>query len=67
MLRERKFQLSRDRVLWGVCGGIAEWYGLEKLFVRMFFFMTAAACVFIPGIIIYVVLWAFMAKADAKA
>jgi phage shock protein C len=60
MNAKKRLRLSRNRMLWGVCGGLAEYYGVEPLFVRLFFFLTAAASVFVPGIIIYLVLWMLM-------
>lgn len=47
-------------MLRGVCAGLAEYYGVEPLFVRLFYVLTSAASVFVPGILIYLVLWMLM-------
>lgn len=60
MSARRPLRLSRDRVLRGVCGGLAEYYGVEPNFVRLFYLMTSAASVVVPGIVIYLVLWMMM-------
>lgn len=65
MVTKRKFQRSSDHLLAGVCGGIAEWYGLDPLFVRLFYLLTAAASAVIPGVVIYLILWWAMPAADA--
>ncbi len=61
METKKTLRLSRNRMVKGVCAGIAEWYGLDANFVRLFYVLTSAACVFVPGILIYVVLWMMMA------
>jgi len=60
MNAKKKLSLSRNRVVLGVCGGVAEYYGLEHHFVRMFFMLTTAASAIVPGVIIYLLLWAWM-------
>lgn len=45
---------SNDRALYGVCGGIAEFFGISSFVVRLIFFVTASVSVWV-----YVVLaWA---------
>lgn len=48
---ERKFRKSyKDRSIAGVCGGIADYFGISSFFVRLLF-------IFLPGnVIIYLVL-----------
>ena len=54
---KKRLRLSRNRIFGGVCGGLAEYYGVDPPFVRLFYFLTSAASVFVPGIVIYLVLW----------
>lgn len=65
MMKKRKFQRSQNQLLKGVCGGIAEWYGLDPMFVRLFFLLTAAASAVVPGVVIYLILWWVMPAAEA--
>lgn len=61
---KRPLRLSRNRVLRGVCGGLAEYYGVEPNLVRVFYLLTSAASVFVPGIVIYLVLLMVMRPAE---
>jgi phage shock protein C len=56
---------SRDqRVIAGVCGGIAEWLGWSATTVRVVFFLVSALSAAFPGIIIYLILWIVMPERD---
>lgn len=50
-------RLSHNRMLGGVCAGIAEYFGVEVNFVRLFYLLTSAASAVGPGVVIYLVLW----------
>lgn len=67
MESKRKLRRSRNTVLKGVCGGIAEWYKLDPMFVRMFYLLTATSSAIIPGVVIYLILWWVMPPAEAEA
>jgi phage shock protein PspC (stress-responsive transcriptional regulator) len=64
MSDKKVLRLSRHRVLGGVCAGFAEYYGIEPLFVRLFYIVTTSASAIVPGIVIYLVLWALMRPAE---
>ena len=53
-----------DRVLAGVCGGIAEWLGWSPTGVRIVYVIWAALSVAFPGILVYLVLWLLMPMRD---
>jgi phage shock protein PspC (stress-responsive transcriptional regulator) len=54
-------QRSRDqRVIAGVCGGIAEWLGWNVTVVRLLYVIVSIASVAFPGILVYVLLWILM-------
>jgi phage shock protein PspC (stress-responsive transcriptional regulator) len=48
----------------GVCGGIAEWLGWDPTVVRIVYVLVSVLSVAFPGIIVYVILWALMPKAE---
>jgi len=50
-------RLSHNRLVAGVCAGIAEYFGVEVNFVRLFYLLTSAASAVVPGVVIYLVLW----------
>ncbi|MBR4276363.1 MAG: PspC domain-containing protein [Prevotella sp.] len=58
---EKKFYLSQtDKKIAGVCGGLAEYFNLDSLVVRIFVFCA----VFFWGLSIwfYILLWIFAPK-----
>ncbi|QFF99251.1 PspC domain-containing protein [Psychrobacillus glaciei] len=38
---------STDKALYGVCGGIAEFFGISSFIVRLLFFLTASVSVWV--------------------
>ena len=61
MITTTTSQLRRpvnDRVLFGVCSGIARRYDFDPLWVRFAFLLTAVAGG--PGVIAYLILWFLM-------
>ena len=49
-----------DRVLAGVCGGLAEWLGWNPTAVRIIFVAWSVLSAAFPGIFVYLVLWLVM-------
>jgi phage shock protein PspC (stress-responsive transcriptional regulator) len=49
-----------DRVLAGVCGGLAEWLGWSSTLVRVLYVVVSIMSVAFPGIVAYLVLWLVM-------
>lgn len=55
-MQTRKLYRSRtDRMIGGVCGGIADYFGIDPTLVRLGF--VAAALLGGPGLLIYLILW----------
>ncbi len=54
---------AKDRVLAGVCGGIAEWLGWDPTLVRIAFVAIAVMSGGMPGIAAYIILWLIMPAA----
>lgn len=52
----RVLRKSRDSVLAGVCGGIAEWLGWDPTVVRVLYVILSILSAAFPGILIYIVL-----------
>ena len=49
-----------DRVLGGVCGGIATWLGWDSNHVRILYVVVSALSAAFPGILVYLILWFIM-------
>ena len=53
----------RNKMVAGVCGGIAEWLGWDPTLVRILYVVISAVSVAFPGLLCYIVLWIIMPKA----
>lgn len=53
----------QNRVLAGVCGGIAEWLGWNPTIVRIAYVIVSILSAGFPGTIVYLVLWLLMPNA----
>lgn len=54
---------KHDRLLAGVCGGLADWLGWNPTTVRILYVVWAALSVAFPGLLVYVILWVVMPEA----
>ncbi len=51
---------SKNRLIAGVCGGIAEWLGWDPTIVRLAYVLISVFSAAFPGIIVYLILWVIM-------
>ena len=49
-----------NRLLGGVCGGLAQWLGWDPTLVRILFVLVSVVSAAFPGMLVYVVLWLVM-------
>lgn len=56
MYSGKRLTLSDDRMLGGVCGGLAEYFGLDSTLVRIAYALLTAFTAF-SGIILYPILY----------
>lgn len=54
----------RHRLVAGVCGGLAKWWGRDPTLVRILFVLVGALP-FLSGILLYLVLWIAIPSEDA--
>ena len=57
----QKLYRSNDRVLGGVCAGLAEYFDFDPTLVRIAYAFLAVCTVF-PGILLYIIMWIVMPK-----
>lgn len=59
----KRLTRSEDRWIGGVCGGLADYFGLDPVLVRVLF----VASLLLPGpqVLLYVILWFVMPDARA--
>lgn len=53
---------SSQKMLGGVCGGIAAWLGWDPTVVRVGYVLLSFFSAAFPGILVYLILWAVMPK-----
>ena len=53
-----------DRMIAGVCGGLADFFGLSPTSVRILYVLLSVISVAFPGIIVYIILWMFIPQED---
>jgi phage shock protein C len=57
---DRKLRRSRNRVIAGVCGGLAEWLGWPANRVRVAYVVISILSAAFPGMLTYLILWFLM-------
>lgn len=58
LMRSRK-----DRMIAGVCGGMAEYFNLDPTLVRIIYVLVSIFSVAFPGILVYIILWIIIPEA----
>lgn len=61
--RRRLYRSRDERMIGGVCGGIAEWLGWDPTIVRVLYVVVSILSVAFPGILAYLVLWIIVPRA----
>ena len=61
----RRLRRSLNRMIAGVCGGIAEWLGWDVTLVRVLYVVLSIVSVAFPGTIVYIILWIVMPGPDS--
>lgn len=59
MTKERLVRSKSERIIAGVCGGIAQWLGWDPTLVRILYIVISIATAF-SGLIAYIILWIIM-------
>ena len=62
--RPRLRRSRKDKMLAGVCGGIAEWMGWDPTVVRLSYVLLSILSAAFPGILIYLIFWLVTPLAD---
>jgi phage shock protein PspC (stress-responsive transcriptional regulator) len=53
----------RQRIIAGVCGGLAEWLGWSPTIVRILY-VVFAVFPLVPGLLVYAVLWVAVPESE---
>jgi phage shock protein PspC (stress-responsive transcriptional regulator) len=58
--RPRLKRSRKDKMIAGVCGGIAEWMDWDPTVVRLSYVLLSILSAAFPGILVYLILWLVM-------
>ena len=64
METKKKLIRSKDRILAGVCGGLAEYLGIDATIVRIGYVLISILSAAFPGIIVYLILLLIMPNSE---
>lgn len=59
-MEQKKLTRSNDRVIAGVCGGIAEFLSWDPSLVRVLYVLVSFLSAGFPGLLVYIILWITM-------
>ncbi|HET9835798.1 MAG TPA: PspC domain-containing protein [Rhodanobacteraceae bacterium] len=54
----------RDRMIAGVVGGLADYFGLESGLLRVIYVLVSIFSAAFPGILVYIILWILVPQED---
>lgn len=60
-MSDKKLTRSSNRIIAGVCAGLAEYFGLDVTMVRVLYVVLSSATAF-SGTLVYLVLWILMPR-----
>lgn len=63
MTEPKRLTLSDNKAIWGVCGGLAEYFNLDPTIVRIVY-AVLTLCTCFCGIILYPILYIIMPSKD---
>jgi phage shock protein C len=55
-----------DRMIAGVCGGIAKTLGWDPTLVRVTYVLASVLSAAFPGILVYIILWVLMPEENGE-
>lgn len=61
-MSQKTLVLSNDKMIAGVCAGIADYFGWSRGGVRVVYVLLSLLSAAFPGVLVYIVLWLLMPK-----
>lgn len=62
MSHRRLTRSSRDRMIAGVCGGLADYFGIDAAIIRILFVVLTLISLGGGGLLVYLALWVILPK-----
>jgi phage shock protein C len=60
MVHKRLYRSSTDKMIGGVCGGIAEYFNVDPNLIRLLLVFIAFMSAIFPAVIFYLIAWAII-------
>ncbi len=54
---KRIYRSKKDRIIAGVCGGLAEYFTIDPTIIRIIYVLLTIFSMLIPFIVLYLILW----------
>ena len=67
MAQGRLMRSRRNRVLGGVCGGLAEYFDFTPTGMRILYVFLSVCSSAFPGILVYLILWILLPLNDGES
>jgi phage shock protein PspC (stress-responsive transcriptional regulator) len=64
-MSDKTLALSNDKMIAGVCAGIADYFGWSSGGVRLVYLLLSVLSAAFPGLFIYIILWLLMPRKDS--
>ena len=64
-MEEKKLRRSNDKMIAGVCAGLAEYFNIDPVLVRIIVVVLSLAGG--PGIVLYIILWIVMPESPTDS
>jgi len=61
---KKLFRSRRNRMIAGICGGLAEYFEVDPTLVRVGYVVLSILSVAFPGILVYLILWVLIPQAQ---
>lgn len=55
---------NKERMIGGVCGGLAEYFQADPTLVRIIYVLVSILSVAFPGILVYIILWVIIPQSE---
>ena len=62
--RARLRRSRKDKMIAGVCGGLAEWMDWDPTVVRLAYVLVSILSAAFPGLLVYLILWLVTPQAE---
>ena len=60
----KKLHRSSNRILAGVCGGVAEYFGVDTTVIRIAYVVLSLFTAAFPGLLLYIIMMVLMPNHD---